>query len=123
MKENKGKTAFMGDGINDAASIRYSNVGIAMGGIGSDIAVENADIVLMTDEPIKLYDAYKISKMTRNTAIFNIIFSLIIKFSIIILAAIFQDKFPMFIAVLANTGLTILMVINSLLLLYRKVKR
>lgn len=119
---NKGETIYMGDGINDAASIKLADVGVAMGGIGSDIAVENADIVLMTDEPVKLFDAFKISKMTKHTAIFNIIFSLFIKFSIITMAAIIPN-FPMIVAVLANTGLTILMVLNSLILLYRKIKR
>ena len=115
----KGKVSFVGDGINDAASIRLSDVGIAMGGIGSDVAVENADVVIMNDDPKKIYDAYKIAKVSRRTSIFNIVFSLLLKISVIVLCLIFEV--PMFVAVLADTGLTVLMVLNSLLVLYRKI--
>ena len=115
----KGKVSFVGDGINDAASIRLSDVGIAMGGIGSDVAVENADVVIMNDDPKKIYDAYKIAKISRRTSIFNIVFSLLLKISVIVLCLIFEV--PMFVAVLADTGLTVLMVLNSLLVLYRKI--
>ncbi|MCQ2815340.1 MAG: cadmium-translocating P-type ATPase [Bacilli bacterium] len=118
---------YIGDGINDAASIRRSDVGIAMGGIGSDVAVENADIVIMNDDPAKVWDAIKIAKMARNTALFNIIAALTIKFSIEIVVAVstltHAYDVPMFVAVLADTGLTVLLVLNSLFLLYRKVKR
>lgn len=119
MRETKGKVAFIGDGINDAASIRLSDVGIAMGGIGSDVAVENADVVIMNDDPLKVYDAYKIAKTSRRTSIFNIVFSLLLKISVIVLVLLFD--IPMFVAVLADTGLTVLMVLNSLLVLYRKI--
>jgi len=121
MEHQKG-VAFIGDGINDAPSIKRSDIGIAMGGIGSDTAVESADIVIMNDDPAKVYDAYKISKMARNTAIFNIVFSLFIKIVVMVLVMVGIDL-PMFVAVLADTGLTVLMVINSLILLYRPVKR
>ena len=125
--ENKKVVAFAGDGINDAPSIIRSDIGIAMGGIGSDIAVENADIVIMNDDPLKIYDVLKISKIARHTAVFNIIFSLLIKVSIAILVII-QDfipgfSVPMYVAVIADTGLTVIMVINSLLVLYRKIRR
>ena len=116
--------AFIGDGINDAPSIIRSDIGIAMGGIGSDIAVENADIVIMNDDPAKVYDAKKISKMARNTSIFNIVFALIIKAAVLVL--ILFDLWPdimMTVAVIADTGLTVLLVLNSLAFLYRKVKR
>jgi cation transport ATPase len=76
----------------------------------------------MNDDPAKVYDAYKISKMARNTAIFNIVFSLFIKIVVMVLVMVGIDL-PMFVAVLADTGLTVLMVINSLILLYRPVKR
>ena len=124
MKNSKKAVAFIGDGINDAPSIIRSDIGIAMGGIGSDIAVENADIVIMNDDPAKVYDAKKIAKMARNTSIFNIAFALVIKFAVMVLAVL--DVLPelmMTIAVIADTGLTVLLVLNSLLLLYRKVKR
>ena len=114
---------FIGDGINDAASIRRSDIGIAMGGIGSDVAVENADIVIMNDDPAKVWDAIKIGRMARNTALFNIITALSIKIALEIVIACIGDKVPMFVAVLADTGLTVLLVLNSLFLLYRQVKR
>ena len=123
MEKQTKKTAFVGDGINDAPSIKRSDIGIAMGGIGSDIAVENADIVIMNDDPSKIYDAIKISKIARNTSIFNIAFALFIKFAVAILAIIFPElRYMMYVAVIADTGLTVMLVINSLLLLYRKIK-
>jgi len=121
MEHQKG-VAFIGDGINDAPSIKRSDIGIAMGGIGSDTSVESADIVIMNDDPAKVYDAYKIAKMARNTAIFNIVFSLLVKITVMVLVMLNVDL-PMFVAVLADTGLTVLMVINSLILLYRPVRR
>ena len=131
MSNTKYSVAFIGDGINDAPSIIRSDIGIAMGGIGSDIAVENADIVIMNDNPVRVYDALRIARMARNTAIFNIIFSLAVKAAVAILVALqpviqkYNPDFvvPMYVAVIADTGLTVLMVLNSLLLLYRKVKR
>lgn len=127
IKKSGKAVAFIGDGINDAPSIIRSDIGIAMGGIGSDIAVQNSDIVIMNDDPVKVYDAVKIAKMARHTAVFNIIFSLIVKLSVAVLVIVqeFVHSFeiPMYIAVLADTGLTVLMVLNSLAVLYRKVRR
>ena len=126
MSNTKKSVAFIGDGINDAPSIIRSDVGIAMGGIGSDIAVENADIVIMNDDPIKVYEALKISKIARHVAVFNIAFSLFVK-ALVAVLVIIQDFIPgfvvpMYVAVLADTGLTVVMVLNSLAVLYRKLK-
>lgn len=127
MEASNKTVAFIGDGINDAPSIIRSDIGIAMGGIGSDIAVENSDIVIMNDDPVKVYDAVVIAKIARHTAVFNIIFSLFVKLAVAVLVII-QDfipgfEIPMYVAVLADTGLTVIMVLNSLSVLYRKIRR
>lgn len=114
---------FVGDGINDAPSIKLSNVGFAMGAIGSDIAVSNADVVIMNDNPAKVYQAVKIARIARITAIFNIIFALFIKALVAILVLIPQIEVPMMIPVIADTGLTVVLVLNSLLVLYRKMTK
>ena len=123
MLNNKGNVAFLGDGINDAPSIMRSDVGFAMGAIGSDIAVENADVIIMNDDPAKVYDSVKIARIARHTAIFNIVFALIVKAVVTVLAitGVIGDK--MMISVIADTGLTVLLVLNSLLILYRKIRK
>ncbi len=124
IEKNKSKKliAFAGDGINDTPSIIRADVGFAMGGIGSDVAVENADVVIMQDHPLKIYDAIVIAKKTRFVAIFNIVFSLLVKVTVIILlmAGVLGSN-AMMIAMLADTGLTVVMTLNSLLLIYRKI--
>ena len=122
-RENDRLVAFAGDGINDTPSIIRADVGFAMGGIGSDVAVENADVVIMQDHPLKIYDSIKIAKKTRGVAIFNIIFSLFVKVLVIslILTGVLGHA-GMLVAVLADTGLTVLMTFNSLMLIYRKIK-
>lgn len=122
-RDEKHLVAFAGDGINDTPSIIRADIGFAMGGIGSDMAVENADVVIMQDHPLKIYDSIVIAKKTKRVAIFNIVFSLLIKLSVIILILTgLLGQAGMLVAVLADTGLTVLMTLNSLLLIYRKVK-
>ena len=121
-ERHKKLVAFAGDGINDTPSIIRADVGFAMGGIGSDAAVENADVVLMEDNPRKIYDSIRIAKKTRRLAIFNIVFSLTVKVAVIaLILAGLLGQYGMIIAVLADTGLTVLMILNSLLLIYRKI--
>ena len=123
MLNNKGNVAFLGDGINDAPSIMRSDVGFAMGAIGSDIAVENADVVIMNDDPAKVYEAVKIARIARHTAIFNIAFALFVKAVVAVLVMIPTISIPMIVPVIADTGLTVVLVLNSLLILYRKIRK
>ena len=123
MMGNNQNVAFLGDGINDAPSIMRSDVGFAMGAIGSDIAVQNADVVIMNDDPARVYDAVKIARISRHTAIFNIIFALLIKFVVALLVVILEIDVPMYIPVIADTGLTVVLVLNSLLILYRRIRK
>ena len=121
MSSSSKAITYVGDGINDAPSIILSDVGIAMGAIGSDIAVENADVVIMNDNPAKVYEAVRIARIARHTAIFNIAFALLVKLAVAILVVVPALNIPMIVPVIADTGLTVLLVINSLLILYRKV--
>jgi Zn2+/Cd2+-exporting ATPase len=122
LRNKKQAVAFVGDGINDSPSIILSDVGFAMGALGSEAAIQNADVVLMNDDPKSIVTSIKVAKITRNKSIFNIIFALLIKASIMVLSFIPSFTLPMWIAVLSDTGLSMLLIINSILIIRRKVK-
>lgn len=114
-KSENGKLIFVGDGINDAPVLSISDIGIAMGGVGSDAAIEAADIVLMTDEPSKIVSAINLSKKTMKIVKENIIFAISVKILVLILSAL--GLTTMWGAVFADVGVSIIAIINSLRIL------
>ena len=116
--KEKSYTAFVGDGINDAPVIKEADLGISMGGIGSDAAIEASDVVLMHDNLDKIVTAIKISHITQKIVMFNIVFALGFKFLMLVLATFGLASIWM--AVFADVGVTLLAVLNALRIMKKK---
>lgn len=111
-KSDSGKLVFVGDGINDAPVLARADIGIAMGGLGSDAAIEAADVVIMTDEPSKIAKAIRLSKKTLGIVKQNIVFAIGIKIFVLILAAI--GFASMWAAIFADVGVSVIAILNAM---------
>ncbi len=119
-KSSNGKLLFIGDGINDAPVLALSDIGVAMGGLGSDAAIEVADVVIMTDEPSKLASMIQISKKTMRIVRQNIVFAIAVKIAVLVFSAFGITS--MWMAVFADVGVSVLAIINALRILRIKKK-
>ena len=114
-KSKDGKLLFVGDGINDAPVLALSDIGVAMGGLGSDAAIEAADVVIMTDEVSKISQAISISRKTMRIVKENIIFAITVKIAVLVLSAL--GIATMWSAVFADVGVSVIAILNALRIL------
>ena len=110
-KSESGKLLFVGDGINDAPVLALSDIGVSMGGLGSDAAIEASDVVIMTDEPSKIAESISISRKTMRIVKQNIIFAITVKISVLLLSAL--GIATMWSAVFADVGVTVIAILNA----------
>jgi Cd2+/Zn2+-exporting ATPase len=117
-KKSGGKLAFVGDGINDAPVLSRADIGIAMGALGSDAAIEAADIVLMDDDPAKIAKAIRISRKCLGIVYQNIVFAIAVKLLALVLVALGVAN--MWLAIFADVGVMVLAVLNAIRAMFVK---
>lgn len=117
ISNNKGITIFVGDGINDSPVLKRADIGISMGGVGSESAIEASDVVLMNDDLMKILKAIDISLYTKNIIKQNLIFAIMVK--LVILSLSIFGFANMWLAVFADTGVTLLTILNTLRIIQR----
>lgn len=115
--KDNGKTVYLGDGINDAPSIAASDIGFAMGKVGSDATIAIADVVIMSDDLTKLPEALKVARVTRRKVMTNIIFSLAVKVIVVLLSIIPNIPLPLWLAIFSDVGVSLIAIFNSIFMM------